>query len=65
LSKKVIDEDKAFEQALKGKMGWKCSCALEIIDKKSSLRDVTCKKCGKTFKTDRKTDTCFRCERGQ
>lgn len=65
MPKKEVDEDKAFEQALKGKMGWKCSCSLDIVDKKSSLRDVTCKKCGKIFKTDRDTDTCFRCERGQ
>ncbi len=25
---KDVDEDKAFEQELKGKMGWKCSCSL-------------------------------------
>ena len=36
MPKKEIDEDKAFEQALKGKMGWKCSCSLDIVDKKSS-----------------------------
>jgi hypothetical protein len=65
MSKNESDEDKAFEQALKGKMGWKCSCALDIVDNKSSLRDVTCKKCGRTFKTDRDTDICFRCERSQ
>jgi hypothetical protein len=65
MSKNESDEDKAFEQALKGKMGWKCSCALDIVDNKSSLKDVTCKKCGRTFKTDRDTDICFRCERGQ
>ena len=62
---KETPEDKAFEQELKGKMGWKCSCSLDIIDKKSSLHDVTCKKCGRTFKTDRDTDMCIRCERGQ
>lgn len=65
MSKNESDEDKAFEQTLKGKMGWKCSCALDIVDNKSSLRDVTCKKCGRTFKTDRNTDICFRCERSQ
>jgi DNA-directed RNA polymerase subunit RPC12/RpoP len=58
-----IYEDKAFEQELKGKMGWKCSCSLEIIDKKSSLRDVRCKNCGKVFKTNRDTQFCFNCER--
>ena len=62
---KEIDEDKAFEQALKGKMGWKCSCALEIVDKKSSLRSVTCKNCGKVFKTNKDTEVCFNCEKNK
>ncbi len=55
--------DKEFEAQLKGKMGWKCACSLEIVDKKSSLRSVTCKKCGKTFKTNRDTEFCFKCEK--
>jgi len=54
--------DKEFEAQLKGKMGWKCACSLDIIDKKSSLRSVVCKKCGKVFKTNRDTDYCFKCE---
>ncbi len=60
---KETDIDKEFEAQLKGKMGWKCSCSLDIIDKKSSLRSVTCKKCGKTFKTNRDTEFCFKCEK--
>jgi len=60
---KEIDEDKAFEQALKGKMGWKCSCSLDIVDKKSSLRSVVCKNCGKSFKTNRDAELCFECEK--
>ena len=55
--------DKEFEAQLKGKMGWKCACSLDIVDKKSSLKQVTCKKCGKTFKTDRDTELCFKCEK--
>ena len=62
---KEIDEDKAFEQALKGKMGWKCSCALEIVDKKSALQSVTCKKCGKSFKTNKDTELCFDCKKNR
>ena len=53
--------DKEFEAQLKGKMGWKCSCSLDIIDKESSLRSVVCKGCGKVFKTNRDTDYCFKC----
>lgn len=60
---KERDEDKAFEQELKGRMGWKCPCSLEIVDKKSSLREVVCKGCGKTFKTNRTIDLCFDCEK--
>lgn len=60
---KEADIDKEFEAQLKGKMGWKCSCSLDIVDSKSSLKTVTCKNCGKTFKTNRKTDYCFNCEK--
>lgn len=60
---KKMDENKAFEQELKGRMGWKCSCSLDIIDKKSSLMEVTCKICGKTFKTNKNRDLCFDCEK--
>jgi hypothetical protein len=60
---KETDVDKAFEQELKGKMGWKCSCSLDIVDKESSLREIRCKGCGKIFKTNRDADYCFDCER--
>ncbi|MCE7698095.1 MAG: hypothetical protein K8E24_004400 [Methanobacterium paludis] len=60
---KETHEDKIFEQELKGKMGWKCSCSLDIIDKESSLKQVTCRNCGKVFKTNRTTEYCFKCER--
>ncbi len=59
---KDTDIDKEFEALLKGKMGWKCSCSLDIIDKESTLKSVTCKNCGKVFKTNRDTDFCFKCE---
>lgn len=57
------EDDKAFEQKLKGKMGWKCSCSLEIVDKKSKLHKVLCKGCGKVFKTNRDVEYCFDCEK--
>ncbi|MGL6298843.1 MAG: hypothetical protein ACRC1M_06740 [Methanobacteriaceae archaeon] len=58
---KEKDEDKAFEAALKGKMGWKCSCSLDIVDKDSSLITVTCKNCGKVFKTNKNKEYCMDC----
>lgn len=62
MPEKELDE-KAFEQALKGKMGWKCSCSLEIIDKESTLKTVQCKNCGKTFKANQNAELCFDCEK--
>ena len=59
---KDAEIDKEFEAQLKGKMGWKCSCSLDIVDKKSTLHTVTCKSCGKVFKTNRDTEFCFKCE---
>ena len=42
-------------------MGWKCSCSLDIVDKKSSLIELRCKDCGMTFKSNVKKDYCFDC----
>jgi len=53
--------DKEFEAQLKGKMGWKCACSLDVVDKKTELKQVTCKGCGKVFKTNRETEYCFDC----
>ncbi|MGZ7048032.1 MAG: hypothetical protein ACXVHU_06250 [Methanobacterium sp.] len=55
--------DKEFEAQLKGKMGWKCSCSLDIVDKESALKSVICKGCGKVFKTNRNTEYCFKCDK--
>jgi transcription elongation factor Elf1 len=63
MSKKDDDTDKAFEAALKGNMGWKCSCSLDIIDKKSNLINLHCKECGKSFKSNVQKDYCFDCEK--
>ena len=65
MSKKDDNNDKAFEAALKGNMGWKCSCSLDIVEKKSSLIDLQCKKCGKSFKSNVVKDYCFDCEKKQ
>ncbi|WP_424355935.1 hypothetical protein [Methanobacterium sp. MBAC-LM] len=45
---------------LKGR-GCGCSSSLNI-GKASSVNTVTCKKCGRTFRTNRKIDICFECE---
>ncbi len=58
------DEDKAFEAEIKAKYsGGTCPCQTGFIEKKkSSLRKVTCKKCGTVFKTNRGTEYCWKCE---
>lgn len=33
------------------------------IKKESLMKKVTCKNCGKTYKTNRDTELCFNCER--
>jgi len=33
------------------------------VQKKPLIQEVTCKKCGKTFKTNSKTEICFNCQR--
>ena len=63
MPKKEDGTDKAFEAALKGNMGWKCACSLDIVDKKSGLVDLQCKDCGKTFKSNVEKDYCFDCEK--
>lgn len=59
-------DEKGFEAKIKSiSSGKGCVCQMGIIEKKeSSLKTVTCKKCGKIFKTDRNTDLCFNCEKG-
>jgi len=61
----MTSEEKGFDAKIKSMYsGGGCSCMLGTVEKKeSSLRKVTCKKCGKTFKTDRDTDMCFNCEK--
>ena len=58
------NDEKGFEAKIKSMSSGGCSCMTGIIEnKKSSLKTVTCKKCGKTFKTDRDTDMCWKCEK--
>lgn len=61
----MASEEKGFDAKIKSMYsGSGCSCQVGIIEKKgSSLKKVTCKKCGKTFKTDRDTYMCWNCEK--
>ena len=54
---KDADIDKEFEAQLKGKMGWKCSCSLDIIDKESTLNRLNVKNVVKYLKLTEKQIT--------
>ena len=61
----VEDEEKGFEGKIKAMISSRaCACQTGILEKKKSgLRYVNCKGCGKLFKTDRDTDYCMDCEK--
>jgi hypothetical protein len=44
---------------------YNCSVRMfkNLVKRESTIKNVTCKKCGKTFKTNRNKNLCFRCER--
>jgi hypothetical protein len=58
-------KDKAFEAEIKAKYGGgTCPCQTGFIEKKkSSLKEIACKKCGTVFKTNRDTEYCWKCEK--
>lgn len=54
------------EQKLKGKIDWKCSCSLymvdkKLVDKKSPLRQIICKGCGTMFNANKNSNYCLEC----
>jgi hypothetical protein len=61
----MLDEDKAFEQKIKGQMSnGTCPCQMtDLNPQKTSLHSVTCRICGKTFKTNSQDDICFSCKK--
>lgn len=59
------DEDKGFEAKIKTMYsGGGCSCQTGLLEKKkSSLKELVCRNCGKTYKTNLDTEYCFRCRK--
>lgn len=58
-------EDKSFEAKIKSMYsGSTCACQTGTLEKKkTSLKEVMCKNCGKIFKTNKDTDYCFNCRK--
>ncbi|MGZ7109652.1 MAG: hypothetical protein ACXVHW_11825 [Methanobacterium sp.] len=44
---------------------YNCSVRMfkNFCKKKSTIKQITCQKCGKVFKTNRNTNFCFKCEK--
>lgn len=59
------EKDKGFESKIKGMYsGIGCACQSGVLEKKkTSLKEVVCKKCGETFKTNKDTKYCFKCRK--
>jgi len=61
------DAEKALERKIKATVQWNYSCSIRMakkfIKKESKLKQVTCEKCGKIYKTNRDKKFCFDCER--
>ncbi len=57
---KEIAEDKSFQTGRKS--GLKCPFSPDMMDKKSSLRQIVCKGCGTMFKTNKNSNYCLECE---
>jgi hypothetical protein len=65
LMKKYAEE--ALERKSKPRIPWNYNCSVKImkfqVKKEPLTKQVTCQKCGKTYKTNRDTKLCFKCEK--
>jgi rubrerythrin len=66
LDKKHAEEalDRKAEATVQANI-YNCSVRMfkNLVKRESTIKQVICKKCGKTFKTNRNKNLCFRCER--
>ena len=69
--KKNLQKKKHAEEALdrkaKANLQWCYTCTVKMfnnfVKRESTIKKVTCKECGKTFRTNRDLELCFNCER--
>jgi hypothetical protein len=61
------DAEEALDRKAKATVQWNYNCSIrffkKMVKKESLIKQVTCEKCGKTFKTNKDKKLCFRCER--
>ncbi|MEN6574487.1 hypothetical protein [Methanobacterium aggregans] len=64
---KKYAEDALNRKAKAGIQSNNYNCSVKMakfhIKKESTIKQITCQKCGKIFKTNRDTKLCFSCER--
>jgi hypothetical protein len=59
--------EEVLDRKAKATVQWNYNCSIrmfkKMVKKESLIKQVTCEKCGKTFKTNKDKKLCFRCER--
>lgn len=62
-----MKENKSFEAVIDARMSkGTCPCQMNTFENpKLELKTVTCKKCGKQFKTNEDRDLCLKCRRNK
>ena len=61
------NEEEALNRKAKAGLQWCYTCTIKLfnnfVKRESTIKQVTCLKCGKVFKTNRNTKLCFKCEK--
>jgi RecJ-like exonuclease len=62
-------EEEALNRKAKAGLQWCYTCTVKLynnfVKRESTIKQVTCQKCGKVFKTNRNTKLCFKCEKDE
>ena len=62
-------EEEVLDRKSKPRIPWNYNCSVKImkfqVKKEPLIKQVTCQKCGKTYKTNKDRKLCFDCEKNQ
>jgi hypothetical protein len=60
-------DEEVLDRKIKSRIPWNYNCSVKImkfqVKKEPLIKQVTCQKCGKTYKTNRNRKLCFECEK--
>jgi len=67
LERKIREwEEEALERKIKASVQWNYNCSIKMfknyVKRESTIKNVTCEKCGKTYRTNSDKSLCFSCE---